>query len=38
VHYGRKNDLDLGYKIIKRRFGKAVADDLFENNAKIFNI
>ena len=38
VHYGRKNDLDLGYKIIKHRFGKAVADDLFENNAKIFNL
>ncbi|MBE5743225.1 MAG: hypothetical protein E7358_00715 [Clostridiales bacterium] len=35
AHVNRKVEIEKCYKIIKRKFNKEVADNLFENNAKI---
>ena len=38
THYGREVPLCDAYKIIKKRFGTKMADDLFINNAEKFNL
>ena len=36
VHSNRESSLSSAYKIVSKKFGNKVADDLFKNNAKIF--
>lgn len=38
AHFGRTSNLLKAYKIIKRKFGETVANDLFNENAKVFNL
>lgn len=38
IHNRRHASLEKAYAIIKKKFSKTVADNLFENNAKIFNL
>ena len=36
IHGGREISLSSAYKIVNKKFGKKVADNLFYNNAKVF--
>lgn len=38
AHVGRNVSIQKAYKIIKRKFGTSVAEDLFINNAEIFDL
>lgn len=38
IHYKRQSSIKKAYKIVEKKFGKKVAEDLFTNNAKIFNL
>ncbi len=37
IHYKRKASLQDAYKVIQKKFGTEVADNLLENNSKILN-